>query len=732
MQPRQRILILASSIVIFATLVAFYTFSSPSASTLISVPISTSKESFQAPRSNVWADLTEDEADSVYTLVRDEFADLNLTKAPRSARENSISFIETLKPNKTDVLPYIEGASVPPPRWARVALSQVVDGEALLVYYMVGPLPVSSKTEILPLTYTYNSGRNYVRNPIADFASLQDFSLGLAENASDITQELLGATANRAKPNDPEGLLSIPRPVRIADGALVQWIQLYRPGMKSNARSILPQGIYIKVNTTSTAIEEWSVGEWFYNGVLYESGDELRTALRKPGFLKTPPNLDGPWTDTEDFDSAPAGRELPPPVVVQPNGPRYGLDRKAKYVSWMGFDFYITTTQSAGIGLFDIRFKGDSVLYELGLQEAMAHYAGDDPTQGGLEFLDTFFGMGKNAFELVPGYDCPAYADYLPATYHYSESANTIPNSVCVFEYTADYLLSRHTSQFAVTASRNTYLTVRSVSTVGNYDYTIDYIFYLDGAIEVKVRASGFIFAAFYAANAPESDDAYGYRIHDAISSSMHDHVINFKADFDVVGTANDFFHAQIKPVSRSYQWDKPEVDLRNTMHLEEHPVGSEMGIDWPKNGGEMYLVYNRENLNAWGEMRGYRITPGTGMGTPPHLTVLNSTTLGDSARWAEKDLWILRRKDTELKSADPLNFLEPLNPIINFEKMADHESLHHEDYDGDLVVYFNLGAHHVPHSGDIPNTLVGIVEPHLKRFVLTSFVFRCTRARAV
>nr|POE69099.1 primary amine oxidase, lung isozyme [Quercus suber] len=42
---------------------------------------------------------------------------------------------------------------------------------------------------------------------------------------------------------------------------------------------------------------------------------------------------------------------------------------------------------------------------------------------------------------------------------------------------------------------------------------------------------------------------------------------------------------------------------------------------------------------------------------------------------------------------------------------MANHESLEHGEpntsYDGDLVVYFNLGAHHIPHSDDIPNTLM-------------------------
>lgn len=82
-------------------------------------------------------------------------------------------------------------------------------------------------------------------------------------------------------------------------------------------------------------------------------------------------------------------------------------------MSWFGFEFYISTAQSTAVSLFDVRFKGERVVHELSLQEALAHYAGDDPMQDGLEFMDSFFGMGKNMFEQLPGYDCPANADYL-------------------------------------------------------------------------------------------------------------------------------------------------------------------------------------------------------------------------------------------------------------------------------------------------------------------------------
>jgi len=450
---------------------------------------------FKARKQNVWSELTDQEASEVNEFIVKEYPELNLTEHPKSAGDNFIYFVETLRPNKTDALAYLydDGPS-PPQRWAKAAIAQNFEDDGpYMVYYMVGPLPISSDSQMLPLEYTFNSGRNYVRNPIQNFAAIQDFALTLAESVADITQELLGATANRADPDDPNGLLAFPRGSRVETGGLMMWMQFYRPGLGSNARTILPQGIYAKIDATSTDINKWSVGTFYYNGVLYENADELRAALSHPDFQRTPANLDGSWTDTEDFESQPDGRELPPPLSIQPYGPRYKLDRKERYVSWFGFEFYITTTRAQGVSLFDIKFNGQQVMYELGLQEAMAHYAGDDPMQGGLEFFDTFFGMGKNAYELVPGYDCPAYSDYLDLSYHQAHQTHHIPNSMCIFEYTADYLLSRHTAQHSVTASRNTFLTLRSVSTVGNYDYTIDYQFYMDGTLEVKVRASGFV-----------------------------------------------------------------------------------------------------------------------------------------------------------------------------------------------------------------------------------------------
>ena len=53
---------------------------------------------------------------------------------------------------------------------------------------------------------------------------------------------------------------------------------------------------------------------------------------------------------------------------------RFKVDNRQKYVEWMGFSFYLSFSDGAGMAFHDIRFKGERIIFELGLQEALAHY----------------------------------------------------------------------------------------------------------------------------------------------------------------------------------------------------------------------------------------------------------------------------------------------------------------------------------------------------------------------
>ena len=273
------------------------------------------------------------------------------------------------------------------------------------------------------------------------------------------------------------------------------------------------------------------------------------------------------------------------------------------------------------------------------------------------------------------GYDCPNDAEYMDIQFSLRSQMNVHRNAVCMFEYTADYPLQRHTTDSYISVSRNKYFVLRTVAVVGNYDYTIDYILYLDGSIEVKFRASGFIQGAYYV---PGESEKYGYRVHDQFASSLHDHVINFKADFDILGQNNTLMKVNIEPTTAEYPWSPGEN--RNTMKLTREAVTTETGLDWPVNFASHLVVVNYDSANAWGEKRGYRIMPGSGIGAPAHLTFQGSKTLGRAAQWAQKDLWVSKQKNTETRSSTPASNFIAQDPMIDFGKFIDDEDIVQED----------------------------------------------------
>lgn len=85
----------------------------------------------------------------------------------------------------------------------------------------------------------------------------------------------------------------------------------------------------------------------------------------------------------------------------------------------------------------------------------------------------------------------------------------------------------------------------------------------------------------------------YGFRVHNAVATSMHDHVINFKADLDIAGANNSMVRIGVEPFTTTYPWDDDSEGTgskkMSTMHLTHTPITTETGLDWPSNSAEMY-----------------------------------------------------------------------------------------------------------------------------------------------
>lgn len=180
-------------------------------------------------------------------------------------------------------------------------------------------------------------------------------------------------------------------PLQKEDGRVIQWVQ-WRIASKHEyytPNTLLPQGLYMKFDITgreyvsqllhskayllTTFHHGYSPAGWkllaiLYNNIMYESSDpvaEFRAAWEKPDFVKLPKTVEGEWAYT-----GPQGDALPydtesPPIAVQETK-RWTVDKDARYFKWMDFSFYMGFSRDVGVTLYDIKYKGKRIIYELG------------------------------------------------------------------------------------------------------------------------------------------------------------------------------------------------------------------------------------------------------------------------------------------------------------------------------------------------------------------------------
>jgi primary-amine oxidase len=117
-------------------------------------------------------------------------------------------------------------------------------------------------TRIVPLDFYYNSGRNWVPNSLPDRALVFSWTVEYGMNISDVLEELLGAVSlfllkfrdeinfehQKINISHPEESLGTVQSYRSYENdTLAVWMQIYRQGIKNDAHSLMPQGLYIKV-----------------------------------------------------------------------------------------------------------------------------------------------------------------------------------------------------------------------------------------------------------------------------------------------------------------------------------------------------------------------------------------------------------------------------------------------------------------------------------------------------
>ncbi|KAM8947698.1 amine oxidase [copper-containing] 3-like [Pelodytes ibericus] len=635
----------------------------------------------------VFADLEPEEFSQVVTYLRNNLGVELVNAADARPSENCIYYIDIKYPSKQEVLDYLDRGATKPKREALAVVFFGNQKDPNITEFVVGPLPTPSYHEDIT-EEKYKTKLPYYRRPMTGQEYVDAYNLVYQKefpNAPSFLSDVFGYDGTNFA-----ALTTVPRGSKSGDRST--WFVLFL-NVSGSCFALHPIGLEVLLDHKSLDVTKWRVTKVFYNGVYYSNMADLekqykagRVQVVKMSRVAPENDIGSMKPKVKPGDGA--------PIQFYPAGIRYAITKNhVKYQSWT-FNFGMNV--NSGLRLFDIRFNNERIVYELSTQEAIVIYGSNAP--GGMitRYLDGSFGIGRFSFELVRGVDCPYLATYVDAHYLMeSDTPETIKNAICIFEQNSGTPLRRHYSNMHSMyygGLPNTVLVIRTVSTLINYDYVWDFIFYQNGAIEVKMHATGYISSSFFFGDGLD----YGSRVGEHTLGTLHTHFINYKVDLDVGGTSNSFTTQDMKfnPINIPWQPEskiqRPKV-VREVLE-KENKAAFKLNENMPR-----YVHFSSNTTNKWGHLRSYRIQLVSFAGE----FLPEESPVESAMGWARYKLAVTKRKEEEQASSSIFNQNDPWSPSVKFSDFINDENIKQED----LVAWITAGFLHIPHSEDIPNT---------------------------
>jgi primary-amine oxidase len=333
-------------------------------------------------------------------------------------------------------LPYLRGDTEPPAKYARAIIFEGGKAVPDSQEYMIGPLPISATSTIEKLDYMYNGGSGgsvpynarYFDGPRS--TATDPLIASVMSNISDITAALFqGVIYYGARDERSNLTLTSGTPLSFDGTQTFRNIMFRFPGPASY---LTPLDFFLLIDCTGTDASLYSLKGFVTGEKFYPTIADLRTAF-KAGTLgmEYDQTLDADWALLSRKPEL-GQRELEDrlsPSTLEIGGKRYKLDKENQYVEYMGRSFYMSFTRTLGIMFYDIKFKGEAVMYELSMQEATAQYGqwtildfslmrlltliysctgGNQPKGGSTVYHDTYYSLGAvgQLIELLSSHKC--------------------------------------------------------------------------------------------------------------------------------------------------------------------------------------------------------------------------------------------------------------------------------------------------------------------------------------
>ncbi|XP_011379470.1 retina-specific copper amine oxidase-like [Pteropus vampyrus] len=638
-------------------------------------------------QSQLFADLSREELTAVMSFLTQQLGPGLVDAAQALPSDNCVFSVELQLPPKAAALAHLDRGRPPP---AREALAIVFFGrqpQPNVSELVVGPLPHPSY--IRDVTVERHGGPlPYHRRPMlgTEFAQmwkhLKEVELPKAPVFLASVFNYNGSTLAPLQAT-PSGLRS---------GDRTTWIALHH-NISGVGIFLHPVGLELLLDHRALDPAQWAVQRVFYLGRYYTDLGQLEWEFKagRLEVVRVPLPL-------PNGASSLRSRSSPgplPPLQFSPQGSRYSVQGSLVVSSLWTFTFGHGVF--SGMRIFDVRFKGERVAYEVGVQECVSIYGADSPKTMMTRYLDSSYGLGRHSRGLVRGVDCPYQSTMVDI--HILVDKGTVqllPGAVCVFEEAQGLPLRRHHNHLQshfYGGLAGSALVVRSVSSIGNYDYIWDFVLHPNGALEGRVHATGFVNTAFLSGR--EESLLFGNRVGEQVLGAVHTHAFHFKLDLDVAGLENWVWAEDMAFVPMAVPWS-PEHQMqrlqvtRKLLETEEE-AAFPLGSTSPR-----YLYLASNHSNKWGHPRGYRIQMLSFGGEP----LPQNSSMERAVSWGRYQLAVTQQKEEEPSSTSIFNQNDPWAPTVDFTNFINNESIAGED----LVAWVTAGFLHIPHAEDIPN----------------------------
>jgi primary-amine oxidase len=411
-----------------------------------------------------------------------------------------------------------------------------------------------------------------------------------------------------------------------------------------------------------------------------------------------------PTGDSEYEASTVANLRAPgnPVKFKQSGGVNFKID--GHVIEWQNWKLHARMDPQVGLVLSLVTYEDQGrdrmVLYEGAVSELYVPYMDPHPNWFSRTFIDAGeYGLGYSLSPILVGRDCPDNAVLVDAELSgVTGKGQTYEGAFAVFERYSGNPLWRHVDQITGQreSRRDQELVLRFISTVGNYDYIFDWVFRMDGTINVDVGATGICSAKSVASRTAAEDTngvdgRYGRFVGDHTVAVNHDHFLIFRLDFDIDGEQNRFVRDALKPIRfgddtpRTSAWQVESHSAKN-----EHDAKLRMNIMKPS----VWRVESSTLKNAWGNPYSYAIH-GHGTG----ISLLDDDDWPQRrAAFSEYNLWVTRYKQEERFAAGDFPGASRGKSGIDTWTAANRDIL-----DQDIVAWYSMGFHHVVRAEDWP-----------------------------